>query len=184
MDPAHASSHRKNKEETAFCASMLAMPMLHWSVLSDHCKNTGFGPLTHYTPSFIFYGGGSPSKAIDTLYDPYLHFCYELALETSATYSSIKSLRVHDLCYAHSLASPHCLLVQNLSSEQIAPTDAIRPQFHDEYTRHQWLKGFNKRANGLLNSYLTRLTRSHPVGLCQVKAYYTDFGCCKSLHGC
>ena len=35
---------------------------------------------------------GSPSEAIDTLYDLYLHFCYELALETSAKYSSIKSL--------------------------------------------------------------------------------------------
>ena len=32
-------------------------------------------------------------------------FCYELALETSAKYSSIKSLRVHDLCHAHSLVS-------------------------------------------------------------------------------
>ena len=40
----------------------------------------------------------------DTLYDPYLHFCYQLALETSAKYSSIKSLRGHDLCHTHSLA--------------------------------------------------------------------------------
>ena len=39
------------------------------------------------------------------LYDPYLHFCYELALETSAKYTYMKSLRVHDLCHAHSLAS-------------------------------------------------------------------------------
>ena len=44
-------------------------------------------------------------KAIDTLYEPYLHFYYELALETSAKCSSTKSLRVHDLCHAHSLAS-------------------------------------------------------------------------------
>ena len=35
------------------------------------------------------------------------------------------------------------LLVQNLSSKQIAPTDNMRPKFHDEYTRHQWLKGEN-----------------------------------------
>ena len=47
----------------------------------------------------------SPSEAINTLYEPYLYFCYELALETSAKRSSIKSLRVHDLCHAHSLAS-------------------------------------------------------------------------------
>ena len=39
------------------------------------------------------------------MYDPYLHFCYQLALETSAKYSSIKPLRGHDLCHAHLLAS-------------------------------------------------------------------------------
>jgi len=39
------------------------------------------------------------------LYDPYFHFCYKLALETSAKCSSIKSLRVHDLHHAHILAS-------------------------------------------------------------------------------
>ena len=33
----------------------------------------------------------SPPEAIGTLYEPYLHFCYELALETSAKCSSIKS---------------------------------------------------------------------------------------------
>ena len=32
-------------------------------------------------------------------------FCRELALETSAKYSSIKPLEVHDLCLTHSLAS-------------------------------------------------------------------------------
>ena len=55
----------------------------------------------HYTLNFIFY----KSEAIDTLHELYLHFSYELALETSAKHSSIKSLRVHDLCHAHSLAS-------------------------------------------------------------------------------
>ena len=43
--------------------------------------------------------------AIDTLYDLYFHFCYELALESSAKCSSIKPFRVHDLCHAHSLVS-------------------------------------------------------------------------------
>ena len=57
--------------------------------------------LTHYTLNFIFY----KSLAIDTLHDPYLHFCYELALEASAKRSSIKSLRVYDLCHDHPLAS-------------------------------------------------------------------------------
>ena len=36
---------------------------------------------------------------------------------------------------------------------------------------------FKGRANGLLNSYLTRFKRSlltYAVGLCQVKAYYTE----------
>ena len=36
---------------------------------------------------------------------------------------------------------PPFLLAQNLSSKQIAPTDNIRPKLHDEYTRHQLLKG-------------------------------------------
>ena len=26
-------------------------------------------------------------------------------------------------------------------SKRIAPTDNVRPKLHDEYTRHQWLKG-------------------------------------------
>ena len=47
----------------------------------------------------------SPSKATDTLYDPYFHFCYELALETC---SSIKPLTwVHDLCHAHLSGNLH-----------------------------------------------------------------------------
>ena len=36
---------------------------------------------------------------------------------------------------------PPLLLVQNLSSKRIAPTDNMRPKLHDEYTRYQWLKG-------------------------------------------
>ena len=36
---------------------------------------------------------------------------------------------------------PPILLAQNLSSKLIAPTDNMRPKLHDEYTRHQWLKG-------------------------------------------
>ena len=57
--------------------------------------------LTHYTLKFIYT---SLSEAIDTLHEVYLPFCYELALETSAKRSSIKSLWVHDLYHAHSLA--------------------------------------------------------------------------------
>ena len=36
---------------------------------------------------------------------------------------------------------PPFLLVQNLSSKRIAPTDNMRPKLHDECTRHQWIKG-------------------------------------------
>ena len=42
---------------------------------------------------------------IHALYDLYFYFCYELAQETSAMCSSIKPLRVHDLCHTHLLAS-------------------------------------------------------------------------------
>ena len=35
---------------------------------------------------------------------------------------------------------PPFLLVQNLSSKQIVPTDYMWPRLHDEYARHQWLK--------------------------------------------
>ena len=33
------------------------------------------------------------------------------------------------------------LLAQNLSSKRIVPTDNVRPNLHNEYTLHQWLKG-------------------------------------------
>ena len=33
------------------------------------------------------------------------------------------------------------LLVQNLSSERIAPTDNIQPKSDDAIWRHRWLKG-------------------------------------------
>ena len=56
--------------------------------------------LTNYTLSFI----SRNPEAIDTLYDLYFHFCHKLALETLAKCSSIKPVRVHDLCHAHSLA--------------------------------------------------------------------------------
>ena len=42
---------------------------------------------------------------------------------------------------AHLLQSHHFLLVQNLSSRRIAPTNNMRPKLHDEYSRHQLLKG-------------------------------------------
>ena len=58
--------------------------------------------LMHYTLSFI---SRSLSEVIDTLYDSYFHFCYQLALETSAKCSSSNPLRLHDFCHAHSLAS-------------------------------------------------------------------------------
>ena len=140
-------------------------------------------------------------EAMDILYHPYFHFCCEVALKTWAKGSSIKPLKVHDLCHTHSLASLQwselsngwklstvaeepflrpfvlkkkemaqpvptksflqpsktttvcmaChdydrfilpfLLGQYLSSKRIAPTDNMRPKLHDEYTRHQWLKG-------------------------------------------
>ena len=68
-------------------------------------RNISFGvDLTWLIIHWISFST-SPSEAIDTLHEPYFHFCYELALETSAKCSSIKSLRVHDLCHAHSLAS-------------------------------------------------------------------------------
>ena len=35
---------------------------------------------------------------------------------------------------------PPFLLVQNLSSKRIAPTDNMRAKLHDEYTCYQWLK--------------------------------------------
>ena len=33
------------------------------------------------------------------------------------------------------------LLAQNLSSKRTPLTDNMRSKLHDEYTRHQWLKG-------------------------------------------
>ena len=42
---------------------------------------------------------------------------------------------------AHLPLSHLFLVAQNLSSKRIAPTDNMHPKLHDEYTRHQWLKG-------------------------------------------
>ena len=36
---------------------------------------------------------------------------------------------------------PPFLFAQNLSSKQIAHTDNVQLKLHDEYIRHQWLKG-------------------------------------------
>ena len=37
---------------------------------------------------------------------------------------------------------PTFLLMQNLSSKQIVPTDNMRSKLHDEYAHHQWLEGY------------------------------------------
>ena len=52
---------------------------------------------------FRFSSAATVSALTYTL--SFICFCYELALETSGKCSSIKSLRVHDLCHVHSLAS-------------------------------------------------------------------------------
>ena len=36
---------------------------------------------------------------------------------------------------------PILLLVQNLSSKRIAPTDKMQPKLHEEYIPHMWFKG-------------------------------------------
>ena len=46
-----------------------------------------------------------PFEAMDTVRDPYFHFCYELDLKEWDTCSSIKSQRVHDLDHIQPLAS-------------------------------------------------------------------------------
>ena len=70
-----------------------------------------------------------------------IHFCYELALKTSVKCSSIKFLRVHDLCHAHPLArftmvralrpvstfpNSNCLY----SARNAAPKKAEEPYLH------------------------------------------------------
>ena len=39
------------------------------------------------------------------------------------------------------LPYPILLLVQNLSSKRIAPTNKIQPKLHEEYIPHMWFKG-------------------------------------------
>ena len=73
----------------------------HGSYLGWMSKSLGRHWLGYFSPC------RSLSEAIYTLYDPYFsyfHFCYELALKTSAK-CSIQPLRVHDFCHTHSLAS-------------------------------------------------------------------------------
>ena len=63
------------------------------------------------------------------------------------TKASLQPAKAAAVCTAacgeptHFPLSHHFLLAQNLCSKRIAPTDSMRPNLHDEYTRHQWLKG-------------------------------------------
>ena len=61
--------------------------------------------LASFNPIYSNLFSTSNFEAMDTLYDPYLHFCCELALETWAQDSYINSIWVHDLGHTHSLLS-------------------------------------------------------------------------------
>ena len=63
---------------------------------------------TPFNPLYTDFHFSRNPEVIDTLYDLYFHFCHELALETLAKCSSIKPVRVHDLCHTHSLVSLQC----------------------------------------------------------------------------
>ena len=66
-------------------------------------------------------------EAMDILYHSYFHFCCEVALKTWAKGSSIKPLKVHDLCHTHSLAS---LQWSELSNGWKLSTVAEEPFLH------------------------------------------------------
>ena len=76
----------------------------------------------------------------------YTHLCRN----AQASADQGLSTATQDNCHVHgtpcwnSPPSPYptFLLAQNLSSKRIAPTDNMRPNLHDECTRHQWLKSY------------------------------------------
>ena len=74
-------------------------PRSQCSQLNALTKATALSPTINSLYTEIYF----LQVLLRLLHEPYLHFCYEIALETSAKCSSIKSLRVHDLCHAHSL---------------------------------------------------------------------------------
>ena len=96
-------SHKPDPLSTGLAGSKFKD--LYWSFVRRTWSQLEVDGLSQYLIIHWVLFSRSLSEAIDALYDLYLHFCYELALETSATCSSIKSLRVHDLCHVHSLAS-------------------------------------------------------------------------------
>ena len=66
----------------------------------------------YFNPLYTGFHSRSLSKAIDILYDPFFHFCYELALETWAKGSFIKLQRLH----WSTLARPFLSLTQTSCS--------------------------------------------------------------------
>ena len=56
---------------------------------------------------------------------------------TKAFLQPAKAAAMYMAPCAETRPPPPFLLVQNLSSKRIVPTDNMRPKLHDEYTRHQ-----------------------------------------------
>ena len=78
------------------------------------------------------------------IYTLYFHFCYELALETLSKCSSIKPLRVYDLCHAHSLAtlqwsglSAYLAVLATYHTDSSCP-DCWHKYAIPDYLRHWW----------------------------------------------
>ena len=103
-----------------------------------------------------------------------IHFCYELALETSVKCSSIKFLRVHDFCHAHPLArftmvralrpvstfpNSNCLY----SARNAAPKKAEEPYLHSLVSKKCLAsaeQGFSTASQGSCHVHSNHLSGS------------------------
>ena len=111
------------------------------------------------------------------MYQSYLHFCYVLALETSAKCSSINSARVHDLCHAHSLVS---LQLSSYSAATFMTTISHGPHFSPSvYTVDIGMSAcllvdiYRKfKLNGYENTYISNLHTWLNPNMC--KLIYID----------
>ena len=88
-------SHKPDPLSTGLAGSKFKD--LYWSFVIRTWSQLEVNGLSQYLIIHWVLFSRSPSEGIDALYD--------YTLETSAMCSSIKSLRVHDLCHVHSLAS-------------------------------------------------------------------------------
>ena len=141
--------------ETSAKYSSISLSGVMTSATPTHSQAyNGQGPLASERFSRLKAAYSARNGAHKKAEEPYLHpFVSKRRemLKPVPTKAFLQPAKAAAMCTAPRIETcppppiPPFLLAQNLSSKRIVPTDNMRPKFHDEYTHHQWLKGFNMR---------------------------------------